>query len=86
MNLITLQDVYSTWVPEIKEHCPGTPFILVGTKKEIRDNFQEHEKEYLSKGYEPIATSVGIRMKEQIQADEYFECEIILNQLKKCLI
>lgn len=75
VNLITLQDVLNIWVPEIKEHCPGTPYLLVGTKKEIRDNFQEHRDEYLSKGYEPIQTSIGIETKEKIQAEEYFECE-----------
>lgn len=74
VNLITLQNILNIWLPEIKEHCPGTPYILVGTKKEIRDNFDQHKKEYLSKGYEPIQTSVGISMKERIQADGYIEC------------
>lgn len=44
VNLITLQNILNIWLPEIKEHCPGTPYILVGTKKEIRDNFDQHKK------------------------------------------
>ena len=26
------------WVPEIKHYCPKTPFILVGTKVDLRED------------------------------------------------
>jgi GTPase SAR1 family protein len=27
--------MYVQWVPEIAHHCPGTPFILAGTKLDL---------------------------------------------------
>uniref|UniRef100_A0A6B2LHX3 Uncharacterized protein n=1 Tax=Arcella intermedia TaxID=1963864 RepID=A0A6B2LHX3_9EUKA len=32
----SLKSVSTKWVPEIKEHCPGVPIILVGTKSDLR--------------------------------------------------
>ena len=32
------------WVPEIVHHCPGVPFLLVGTKADCRDIQEVKEK------------------------------------------
>ena len=32
----SLENVRTKWVPEIRHHCPNTPFILVGTKADLR--------------------------------------------------
>ena len=29
----SLKNVSKKWVPEIQQHCPGTPFLLVGTRR-----------------------------------------------------
>ena len=34
----SLVNVRSRWVPELKEFKPGTPFIVVGTQSDLRDN------------------------------------------------
>lgn len=72
----SLEDVESIWVPEIREHCPGTPYILVGTHMNARDDFDKHEEEYKSKGWEAVPTSKGQEMKETILANDYMECDI----------
>ena len=32
------------WVPEISHHCPCTPFLLVGTQMDLRDDSNTVEK------------------------------------------
>lgn len=39
----SLKNVLEKWLPEIRSHCPSTPFILVGTKSDVRTNKQAQE-------------------------------------------
>ena len=34
----SLDNVRTKWVPEIRHHCPNTPFVLVGTKVDLVDD------------------------------------------------
>lgn len=68
------ENVKYIWVPELEENCPDTPYILVGLKKDLRDDFESHSDEFKSKGMEPISTSKGEALKEKIKAQSYIEC------------
>jgi small GTP-binding protein len=70
----SLENVQNMWIPEVKEHCPNTPYILVGMKSDLRDSFGQHADEYRSKGMEPVPTSKGEDMKKTIGAQAYLEC------------
>jgi small GTP-binding protein len=70
----SLENVQNTWVPEVKQHCPMTPYILVGMKSDLRDQFSRHEDEYRSNGWELVAASKGEEMKKAINAQAYIEC------------
>ncbi|KAK3749562.1 hypothetical protein QZH41_019707 [Actinostola sp. cb2023] len=35
-NLSSLQSIIDKWVSEIKEECPGVPYLLVGCKNDLR--------------------------------------------------
>lgn len=74
---ITLQNIENIWAPEIKEYCPGVPFILVGFNSSIRDDFSQNAEEYKSKGWEPIPKEKGEEMKNKIGALEYIECDAL---------
>lgn len=65
------------WVPEIKEHCPGVPYILVGTNSGFRDDFPQHADEYSKKGWKCITKENGIEMMKKIGAKDYVECDHI---------
>lgn len=39
-NRTSFGNVKSAWIPEITEHCPGTPWILCGTKADLADDKQ----------------------------------------------
>merc|ERR1712110_738991 len=32
----SLENVGNKWLPEIRHHCPEAPFLLVGTKSDLR--------------------------------------------------
>jgi small GTP-binding protein len=63
---VTLENVENAWVQEIKEHCPNTPYILVGLKSDLRDNPLD--------GMTPIPKSKGEEMVRKIGACDYVEC------------
>jgi Ras-related C3 botulinum toxin substrate 1 len=51
----SLESVANLWMPELKEHCPSTPCILVGTKLDLR-----------GKGMDPVSTFQGDLVKKMI--------------------
>jgi small GTP-binding protein len=70
----SLENVQNMWIPEIKEHCPTTPYILIGMKSDLRDQFSEHMDDFKSKGWDPVTTSKAEDMKKTIKAQSYIEC------------
>ncbi|RWS31930.1 ras-related C3 botulinum toxin substrate 1-like protein [Leptotrombidium deliense] len=37
-SIHSYQNIISKWAPEIKHHCPKVPYVLVGTKTDLRPN------------------------------------------------
>ena len=69
----SFHNVKSKWYPEISHHAPGVPFILVGTKMDLRDD--ENTVELLSdKNLSPITSSEGEQLAAEIGAYKYVEC------------
>jgi GTPase SAR1 family protein len=33
---VSYKNIFEKWIPEVQKHCPNTPFIIVGTKSDIR--------------------------------------------------
>ena len=44
VSLSSFENVKERWVPEITHHCPKTPFLLVGTQIDLRDDLCTIEK------------------------------------------
>jgi small GTP-binding protein len=70
----SLQNVQNEWVPEIKHHCPSTPYILVGTQSDLRDVVAANPDEWMMKGRQAVPQSSGEAMKKATGADLYIEC------------
>ena len=65
----SLENVKNKWYPEIQHHSPGTPFILVGTKLDLRE-----EQEASSPAGTFVDTSAGERVASELGAKKYIEC------------
>jgi Ras-related C3 botulinum toxin substrate 1 len=62
------------WIPELQKAWPDIPSILVGSKSDLRDQFEEHAEEFTRKGWEPVLASKGEAVAKAIGAERYIEC------------
>ena len=44
----SLERVSEYWIPELKKHAPKSPFVLVGTKRDLRDDARDRLEERLA--------------------------------------
>uniref|UniRef100_A0A3P8WR71 Cell division control protein 42 homolog n=1 Tax=Cynoglossus semilaevis TaxID=244447 RepID=A0A3P8WR71_CYNSE len=65
-----------SWVPEISHHCPRTPFLLVGTQMDLRDDSNTLEK--LAKNKQRALTcESGEKLARELRAVKYVECSAL---------
>lgn len=65
--------ITSKWVPEISQHAQGVPFILVGTKTDLREDEAAIEKMMQTDGRGPITQQEGSALATAVHAHSYFE-------------
>ena len=63
----SFENVRSKWYPEISHHAPGVPFLLVGTKIDLRDDDDQIAR-LKEKGLEPISEAKGRALAAQLGA------------------
>ena len=69
----SLENIPEKWTPEVKHFCPNVPIILVGNKKDLR-NDEGTKKELIKMKQEPTKHEDGRGMAERIAAFGYLEC------------
>eukprot|EP01127_Copromyxa_protea_P020096 TRINITY_DN6654_c0_g1_i1.p1 TRINITY_DN6654_c0_g1~~TRINITY_DN6654_c0_g1_i1.p1 ORF type:complete len:850 (+),score=115.76 TRINITY_DN6654_c0_g1_i1:190-2739(+) len=69
----SFNNVAAKWIPEITHYCPSTPFLIVGTKIDLRDDPQTVEK-LTAKRLKPITNEDGRSMALETCAAGYVEC------------
>lgn len=77
-NRDSLYHVEEVWVPEVKQHCPDIPILLIGNKTDLRED-KESSENLKEKGVEPITKEEGKMMAKKIGAAVYLECSAKLN-------
>mmetsp|Transcript_10095 Transcript_10095/g.10919 ORF Transcript_10095/g.10919 Transcript_10095/m.10919 type:complete len:188 (-) Transcript_10095:1412-1975(-) len=66
-SVTSYENVRNKWFPEIQHHAPGVPFILVGTKLDLRNDPKNGDAKFITK-------SQGESLKEELKAFKYLEC------------
>ena len=75
-NLKHFRFVALQWVPEITHHCQKTPFLLVGTQIDLRDDQSTLDR--LSKNRQkPISCEMGEKLAKELRAVKYVECSAL---------
>eukprot|EP01101_Sappina_pedata_P005605 TRINITY_DN25_c0_g1_i7.p2 TRINITY_DN25_c0_g1~~TRINITY_DN25_c0_g1_i7.p2 ORF type:complete len:196 (-),score=99.99 TRINITY_DN25_c0_g1_i7:171-758(-) len=72
----SFENVRAKWVPEIQQHCPQVPMILVGTKLDMREDKETLDR-LAEKKLSPISNEQGTRMATEIKAIKYMECSAL---------
>ena len=67
------------WVPEIKHHCPNTPFLLLGTKVDLRVDRATLDKLDKNKG-KPVSKEEGELLAKSLKAAAYIECSSLTRE------
>ncbi|KAL3981470.1 Ras family protein [Acanthocheilonema viteae] len=69
----SLENIPEKWTPEVRHFCPNVPIILVGNKKDLR-NDPQMVRELAKMKQEPVRPEQGRAIAEQIGAFAYLEC------------
>lgn len=69
----SLENVKAKWAEEARERCPKVPLILVGLKKDLRENPMARE-EMRRRGWRFVSSREGAEMRDAIGARKYLEC------------
>ncbi|KAL8198520.1 UNVERIFIED_CONTAM: Rho GTPase [Gekko kuhli] len=75
----SFENVKEKWVPEITHHCPKTPFLLVGTQIDLRDDPSTIEKLAKNK-QKPITPETAEKLARDLKAVKYVECSALTQQ------
>ena len=72
----SFENVKEKWVPEITHYSTKTPFLIVGTQIDLRDNARTLEK--LSKQKQrPITIEAAEKLSRELRAAKYVECSAL---------
>jgi len=69
----SLENIPEKWTPEVKHFCPNVPIILVGNKRDLR-NDDVTKRELAKLKQEPVRFDDGKAMADKINAYDYLEC------------
>jgi len=72
-NPASLSNVNDRWISEVKHFCKDLPILLVGLKKDLRDDPKVVEalEKHLEK---PISYNDGLAAAKKVNAYKYLEC------------
>lgn len=70
-------------MPEISHHCSRTPFLLVGTQIDLREDPSTVEKLQKSR-QKPVSGDQGDKLARDLKAVKYVECSA-LTQVRRLL-
>ena len=70
---IRLNNIKSKWIPEISHFQPDIPYIIVGTKLDLRDDEQAIARA-AQVGSSVVTYEQGKQMAKEVKAVDYLEC------------
>merc|ERR1712212_153277 len=66
------ENVKTKWIPEIKHHVPEAPFLLVGTKTDLRNG-----ADVTQKVGQVLQLADGTQLAKELGAKSYVECSAL---------
>jgi len=75
----SFENIQNKWYPEIKHHAPGVPFILVGTKVDLRAD-PDTQRKMQERGHTPVTLQAGNAKASELGAFKYLECSALTQE------
>ena len=75
----SFENVTTTWIPEIRQHCPETAMILVGMKEDLRNNSETIEK-LKERNLSPVTYEMGLKLATDKGFTKFVECSSLLQK------
>ena len=72
-SILTQANIKEKWMGELGEHAKGIPFVLVGTKTDLRDD-ENTQRELAERDQTTVTRTQGAELAEEIKAVAYVEC------------
>ena len=69
-------NVKERWVPEVEQFCPRVPVVLVGLKKDLRED-ENTIKDLEDEGQKPVTFEQGQKMANDTGAVQFLECSAL---------
>uniref|UniRef100_A0A146UBZ2 Cell division control protein 42 n=1 Tax=Fundulus heteroclitus TaxID=8078 RepID=A0A146UBZ2_FUNHE len=72
----SFENVREKWIPEITHHAMHTPFLLVGTQIDLRDDPETINRLAKNK-QKPITSDMAEKLVKEYKAVKYVECSAL---------
>jgi cell division control protein 42 len=72
----SFENVKNKWCPEVHHHCPGVPYLIVGTQIDLR----EDPRALAQQDRPPLSTEAGKRLAQELGAVKYVECSALTRE------
>ena len=81
-NPESFENVKKIWVPEIQSSSPRVPFVLVGTKTDLR--YDTRTVDLLAERSQyPVPFKQGVELAKELKAKKYLECSSLTQVREK---
>jgi len=81
---ISLSNVKTKWVPELRSHAEHTPIVLVGLKSDLRKD-PKAQKQISDAGQEFVSMEEAEAMQATIEAEQVVECSALrMENINEC--
>jgi len=69
----SFENLKAKWYPEIQHHCPGTPFLILGLKSDLRGD-RETKQRLDDRKQTYVTSEQAQQLVKELGAHGYFEC------------
>lgn len=81
-NPVSLSNISEKWFPEVKHFCPNVPILLIGTKKDLRQDalvidqilYDEKNKQKTTTTTTTVRPETGSQLAQTMKAFAFLEC------------
>ncbi len=75
----SLSNVMQKWYPEIRHHCPNTPIVLIGTKKDLVNDSSVKER-LAERGAKPVTVEEANLVAKSIGATKHIQVSALTRE------